>query len=459
MKKNIIKQISAAVAVLVLSTSSMSAFADFDTSLFDEYKDNYSSLSANTDGVDNIDIPNNNGQSSDMSLNESNPNNQNSVTQNNTSSTQDSSSPFGSMKEQINNEREKEDSQSANIDYNKFRLNMDSFLNSAGFDYSEFESMKFDLPDMTGVGTSADMKEEYADMLASFSEFNFGQRSTLPDNSGYSMNVIASFKDSFGQGLAKDLTEYKFTFDATDVFNQANDVRNSLFENVKNSSDYQIVSNNLNVTGLMNNINYNVAAHNLDPSQINTSMTGLGSLKSMISSAYNADNNSMLTKYNSSVSGTKQTFDDLSSNINEYKTKIDNDTKRWFVENPDKGPLRAVDQRTISLDEWIARTENGDQNNQSNNLTVKSPMQKIEDNLSKIKLPEELGFDPNADIMTNYQSKVNQLDEYNQELRENKYYTVTESIPKAIDNSGIAEPVLPSIGKEILETFIDLVPD
>ena len=70
-----------------------------------------------------------------------------------------------------------------------------------------------------------------------------------------------------------------------------------------------------------------------------------------------------------------------------------------------------------------------------------------------------MGFDPNADIMTNYQSKVNQLDEYNQELRENKYYTVTESIPKAIDNSGIAEPVLPSIGKEILETFIDLVPD
>ena len=47
MKKNIIKQISAAVAVLVLSTSSMSAFADFDTSLFDEYKDNYSSLSQN----------------------------------------------------------------------------------------------------------------------------------------------------------------------------------------------------------------------------------------------------------------------------------------------------------------------------------------------------------------------------------------------------------------------------
>lgn len=217
----------------------------------------------------------------------------------------------------------------ASLDHSDFSENMDSFLNSAGFDYDEFNSQKFQLPDMSELVSAADLREQYVSMLSDFSSFGFGQKMAAPDNSGYSMNVIASFQDSFGKGLVTDFSEYEFTFDPSDIFNNASATRDQLFVNAYNSSDYQIVSNNLNVTAAMNKIN----AYSIDPSQINTSMRSIDTLKNSINSYYTIDQDKNKGEYNSLKEIDKSDFFEKELQVQNIKTALEEQTDGWFVKH------------------------------------------------------------------------------------------------------------------------------
>lgn len=242
--------------------------------------------------------------------------------------TNNSNNNFGGFGDNSNSEE-----LNANIDYQDFSKNMNSFLNSAGFDYNDFTSKKFDIPDMSSIGTAADLREEYSNMLADFSQFGFGQKATLPDNSGYSMNVIASFNDSFGKGLITDFSGYDFTFDPSEVFNNANSTRNTLFQNAYNSSDYQIVANNLNVTNTMSKIN----AYSIDPSSINTNEVSINTLQSKISGYYENDKNKNYGTYRSEKGNDNSNFLSLQysyigeNNPNSIKTQIENEYEDRFT--------------------------------------------------------------------------------------------------------------------------------
>lgn len=421
------KKILFCILAASLISNHMAVYADFDT-------DNIGSIS------------NNNGQSSlwgTQNMTEQNQNNQEQTSaqfdsngQSNGTQVSEQSidlEQYESIKNDISNQLGDDSSSSGGLEYNNFKKNMDSFLNSAGFDYTEFESMKFDLPDMSNIGTSADMKEEYANMLASFSEFGFGQRSTLPNNSGYSMNVIASFKDSFGTGLSTDLTEYKFTFDADDVFEKANSTRSELFSNVMNSSDYQIVSNNLNLSGVMNNIN----AYSIDPSTINTSMSSMDSLKSRVNSYYESDKNKNNATYNSGKSSGYSDFSSKKDQMESIKTDLEIQATNWFTENnrPDT-PFSGVDQRTLTLDQWSSRTDRAAQNGISESISSR-----ISNNINSWTVSQNPITGEEDTPYNIYQQSEGYLENRRKELREWKYYTTTEGagtlMDMAIDEASI----------------------
>jgi hypothetical protein len=154
-------------------------------------------------------------------------------------------------------------------DFDGFHKQMDAFLESAGFDYSEFTSQKFSLPDMTNISSAADMKEEYAEMIAGLSMYGFGQQATLPDNSGYALNAIGSFKDAFGNGLKSEFTPYtEFTFDNKAVFEEFSTNRDTLFSSARNSTGYYEISQMMNISDAWDSFSYNkwkIGSDNISP--------------------------------------------------------------------------------------------------------------------------------------------------------------------------------------------------
>lgn len=154
-------------------------------------------------------------------------------------------------------------------DFDGFHKQMDAFLESAGFDYSEFTSQKFSLPDMTNISSAADMKEEYAEMIAGLSMYGFGQQATLPDNSGYALNAIGSFKDAFGNGLKSEFTPYtEFTFDNKAVFEEFSTNRDTLFSSARNSTGYNEISQMMNISDAWDSFSYNkwkIGSDNISP--------------------------------------------------------------------------------------------------------------------------------------------------------------------------------------------------
>lgn len=313
------KTFVASLCALMMSTNSLIASADFSDTQLSFNQQNTTNVSteqqSNMSEQDNTTIVNDPVTANDLTTD--NYLDYNKVDENQNSNNNN----FGANSQELN----------ANIDYQDFSKNMNSFLNSAGFDYNDFSSQKFDIPDMSSIGSAADLREEYSNMLADFSQFGFGQKATLPDNSGYSMNVIASFNDSFGKGLVTDFSGYEFTMDPSEVFNNANSTRNSLFQNAYNSSDYQIVAGNLNVTGIMNQIN----AYSIDPSSINTSGASIETLQSRISGYYENDKNKNFGNYNYLKGTDNSAFRSLEyayigNNTNSLKTQLEEECNNRF---------------------------------------------------------------------------------------------------------------------------------
>lgn len=268
---------------------------------------------------------------------------------NNSTISQDSNSDLEGMgKDYLSQQAKESQNEDHSLNYSDFSAKMNDFLNSAGFNYDDFNDQKFDLPDISSMGSAADLKEEYASVISSLSDFQFGERMTLPDNSGYSLNVIGSFKDSFGNGLKSDFSQYSISMDPSEIFNKAGSTRNALFSNVYNSDIYQSVSGNLNISNTISKIQ----AYSIDPSSVSTSMSSLDSLKNRVNGYYTNDANAAKGNYNYKKGTSQSTFLSEQFSVlgdNGVKSQLDNRADNWFIDRK-AGPISKKDGTRLDID-------------------------------------------------------------------------------------------------------------
>lgn len=314
---------------------------------------------------------------------------------NNNTIPQDNNSGLEGMgNDYLSQQNEESQNEDHSLNYNDFSAKMNDFLNSAGFNYDDFNDQKFDLPDISSMGSAADLKEEYASVISSLSDFQFGERMTLPDNSGYSLNVIGSFKDSFGNGLKSDFSQYSISMDPSEIFNKAASTRNALFSNVYNSDIYQSVNGNLNISNTLSKIQ----AYSIDPSSVSTSMSSLDSLKNRVNGYYTNDANAAKGNFNYKKGTSQSTF--LSDQFsvlgdNGVKSQLDNRADNWFIDRK-AGPISKkdgtrldIDYRDLTLEE---RMQWQDNNKDNANDSIQDTLDSIKENKSNVDDSSDTNF-------------------------------------------------------------------
>ncbi|WP_024859152.1 hypothetical protein [Ruminococcus albus] len=287
-------------------------------------------------------------------------------------------------------------------DFDGFHKQMDAFLESAGFDYSEFTSQKFSLPDMTNISTEADMKEQYAEMVAGLSAYGFGQKATLPDNSGYTLNAIGSFKDSFGDGLKSEFTPYtEFTFDSQVVFADFSANRDSLFSAARNSTGYNEISQMMNISDAWDS--FNSYKNSINPNNITPELLSFGSLETKVNNYAVGQISSIKNDFNGKDS-------DKSIARNDFLSKKQDimDLETELRRTADKDFQIAYDFIPPSYDNgYMGRYETYDIRTDG-----------LRDPKVQNKMISDMGFDPN----------LSDIDNISKRLKENKFSDGYENV-------------------------------
>ena len=206
-------------------------------------------------------------------------------------------------------------------DFEGFHQQMDAFLESAGFNYSDFTSQKFSLPDMSTISSEADMKEQYAEMVSGLSKYGFGQQAVLPDNSGYTLNAIGSFKEAFGDGLKSGFTPYtEFTFDNQAVFADFNANRDALFSSAKMSTGYNEISQMMNISGAWSS--FSDCKNKIDPDSIDPGLLGFNTLKNTVDSYAISGIDELKNGFTGSETLTVSNFETRKQEVEDMKTEM-----------------------------------------------------------------------------------------------------------------------------------------
>lgn len=217
------------------------------------------------------------------------------------------------------------------IDYNNFSTQMNNFLQQSGFDMEAFQGQAFELPDLSQNNNAANIKEEFSNTMSLMvKDFNLGQKSTLPENVGFTQDIMKSFNAKFGKTLSSRYEEFDFEgidLNSKDLFKESEAAMKKLFNT--NTGNINIGA----VRSLLTNISSNMRSFQTK------ALSAPKSYSQMQSEVNNTASDVSYQKFASKVSNMDQAYNQkLSySNIN-YKSKINNTMLQHFVTN-----IRAVE--------------------------------------------------------------------------------------------------------------------